>query len=61
LTTNFKDGGDFSEAVLEGLQVAIERAQWKKGSRHILVHFADAPPHGEGFSGSKEGFRYDNY
>jgi hypothetical protein len=38
-------GGDFEEAVDEGLRVAIEELAWREGSRRVLVLVGDAPPH----------------
>lgn len=40
-------GGDFEEAVEEGLRVAIEDLEWRPGARRILVLVGDAPPHAE--------------
>ncbi len=39
------EGGDFEEAVDEGLRVAIEDLAWRAGSRRVLVLVGDAPPH----------------
>jgi len=38
-------GGDFEEAVDEGLRVAIEDLPWRSGSRRVIVLVGDAPPH----------------
>ncbi|HTE06879.1 MAG TPA: vWA domain-containing protein, partial [Planctomycetota bacterium] len=38
-------GGDFEEAVEEGLRVAIEEQPWRPGARRVLVLVGDAPPH----------------
>ncbi len=38
-------GGDFEEAVDEGLRVAIDELAWRPESRHALILVGDAPPH----------------
>jgi hypothetical protein len=40
-------GGDFEEAVEEGLRVAIENSGWREGTRHVLILVGDAPPHAD--------------
>eukprot|EP01017_Pseudomicrothorax_dubius_P047517 TRINITY_DN8551_c0_g1_i1.p1 TRINITY_DN8551_c0_g1~~TRINITY_DN8551_c0_g1_i1.p1 ORF type:complete len:275 (-),score=58.63 TRINITY_DN8551_c0_g1_i1:56-838(-) len=46
-------GGDFPEAVFDGLVDVIEKISWKskenKGSSQIVFHICDAPPHGSVF------------
>lgn len=38
-------GGDYPEAVVDGLRDGIELA-WRRGSHRVLVLMGDAPPHG---------------
>ncbi|MHC4845068.1 MAG: vWA domain-containing protein [Planctomycetota bacterium] len=38
-------GGDFEEAVEEGLRVAIEGSGWRPAARHVMILVGDAPPH----------------
>jgi len=40
-------GGDFEEAVEEGLRVAIEGSGWRPGARHVMILVGDAPPHAD--------------
>jgi hypothetical protein len=40
-------GGDFPEAVDEGLRVAIHELGWRPDSRRVLILVGDAPPHEE--------------
>jgi len=40
-------GGDFPEAVHEGLQWAVQENQFRSGARNIVLLFGDAPPHSE--------------
>ena len=40
-------GGDFPEAVQEGLRVAIQELSWRPESRRVLILVGDAPPHQE--------------
>lgn len=50
-------GGDGPEAVLDGLNVAIQNMSYRKDSLRFLFHIADAPPHGmEYTSGKRDGF-----
>ena len=41
-------GGDFPEAVLDGLATAATQSDWKRtpGVRNKIIHIFDAPPHG---------------
>ena len=41
-------GGDYPEAVLDGLATAASESGWKDSSevRNIIIHIFDAPPHG---------------
>ncbi|CAF0961738.1 unnamed protein product [Adineta steineri] len=45
--TNLKSdsGGDFPEAVLDGLDAACTLS-WRENADHLLFHILDAPPHG---------------
>lgn len=38
-------GGDFEEAVLEALEVAVQDLNWRKKSKRVLILVGDAPPH----------------
>ncbi|MHC5212217.1 MAG: vWA domain-containing protein [Planctomycetota bacterium] len=38
-------GGDFEEAVDEGLRVATEQLSWRDGTRRVVILVGDAPPH----------------
>ncbi|MGQ0551629.1 MAG: vWA domain-containing protein [Planctomycetota bacterium] len=40
-------GGDFEEAVEEGLRVAAESLSWRVASRRVIILVGDAPPHKE--------------
>ena len=42
-------GGDFPEAVLDGLATAATQSDWKfsSGIRNKIIHIFDAPPHGD--------------
>ena len=44
-----KGGGDYPEAVLDGLAQAATGCNWenKLGRRNIIIHIFDAPPHGD--------------
>jgi len=38
-------GGDAPEAVLAGLEQAVEQTPWRNKSRRVVLLFGDAPPH----------------
>ena len=40
-------GGDIPEAVYEGIDTAISRMKWRKGSAKVIIVFGDAPPRPE--------------
>ncbi len=40
-------GGDIPEAVLDGVQAAIEKAGWTPGAKKIVIVLGDAPPRPE--------------
>ena len=42
-------GGDYPEAVLDGLATAATRCEWDNnlGTRNVIIHIFDAPPHGD--------------
>ena len=40
-------GGDYEEAIDEGLRVAIQEMQWRPKAKKIIVLMGDAPPHAE--------------
>ena len=44
-----RGGGDYPEAVLDGLATAAKRCEWvsKPGTRNVIIHKYDAPPHGD--------------
>ena len=49
-----KGGGDYPEAVLDGLATAVTRCNWEsslgtrnvRNVRNVIIHIYDAPPHG---------------
>ncbi|MBU1202198.1 MAG: VWA domain-containing protein [Nanoarchaeota archaeon] len=57
-------GGDYSEAVADGLHEAISGMNWNKKARKIVFLIGDASPHGEGSpennyqQGSPNGYNY---
>ena len=82
LTTDFKKftqilmkikasgGSDEPEAVVDGLNDAINNIEWREKSYKFLYHILDAPPHGEVFykfddesisNSEEDGKKYDNY
>lgn len=46
-------GGDGPEAVLDGLNDALNKIMWREHSHNIILLVGDAPPHGYGDSGDK--------
>ncbi|CAF0961776.1 unnamed protein product [Adineta steineri] len=46
-------GGDFPEAVLDGLDAACALT-WREKADHLLFHILDAPPHGRIYHTSKD-------
>ena len=44
-----KGGGDIPEAVLDGLYDSAKKLTWLDNSVKVVVHVADAPPHGKEF------------
>lgn len=44
-------GGDNPEAVLDGVNEAVQLLTWNKHSRRVAVLIGDAPPHGVGAGG----------
>lgn len=40
-------GGDIPEAVLDGVETAVDKAGWSKDARRAIVVIGDAPPHPE--------------
>lgn len=49
-------GGDTPEAVMDGLYVATSGINWRKYSIKFIIHIADAPPHGDMYTGINGGF-----
>ena len=49
-------GGDGPEAVLDGLHDCTTKMSWRPDSLKIVIHIADAPPHGKRFVSSGDGF-----
>eukprot|EP01017_Pseudomicrothorax_dubius_P029522 TRINITY_DN3594_c0_g1_i3.p1 TRINITY_DN3594_c0_g1~~TRINITY_DN3594_c0_g1_i3.p1 ORF type:complete len:226 (-),score=28.36 TRINITY_DN3594_c0_g1_i3:5-682(-) len=49
-------GGDGPEAVVDGLNYAVNNLTWDSSSKKYLIHILDAPPHGKEFSHG-----YDDY
>jgi Mg-chelatase subunit ChlD len=47
-------GGDYEEAVYEGLRKAIDEFNWHKGSKKIILVIGDAPPHKQDMQKAKE-------
>ncbi len=43
-----RGGGDYEEAVDEGLKIAIEELDWNERSKKIILLIGDAPPRAEG-------------
>eukprot|EP01017_Pseudomicrothorax_dubius_P029526 TRINITY_DN3594_c0_g2_i4.p1 TRINITY_DN3594_c0_g2~~TRINITY_DN3594_c0_g2_i4.p1 ORF type:complete len:146 (+),score=17.29 TRINITY_DN3594_c0_g2_i4:82-519(+) len=43
-------GGDGPEAVVDGLNYAVNNLAWDPSSKKFLIHILDAPPHGSEFS-----------
>ena len=50
---NAVGGGDVPEAVLDGINSAIQKMQWREHSHRVVLLAGDAPPHGEGDTGDK--------
>merc|ERR1719399_243326 len=48
-------GGDWPEDVLGGLWTALQRLSWNDANAgtRVLIHMADAPPHGRHFHNSR--------
>jgi hypothetical protein len=46
-------GGDFPEAVLDGLDAACT-LKWRDNADHLLFHILDAPPHGKMYHTQKD-------
>ena len=44
---NAEGGGDYQEAIDEGLRVAIQEMNWRPKAKKIIVLMGDAPPHAE--------------
>ena len=44
-------GGDGPEAVFDGMNDAVYKANWREHSMRFMFHIADAPPHGKEFTG----------
>lgn len=44
---NAEGGGDYQEAIDEGLRVAIQEMNWRPKAKKIIVLIGDAPPHTE--------------
>jgi len=44
---NAEGGGDYQEAIDEGLKVAIQEMNWRPKAKKIIVLMGDAPPHTE--------------
>jgi hypothetical protein len=46
-TTEAYGGGDIPEAVLGGIETAVQKCGWNKTSKKVMIVFGDAPPHAE--------------
>lgn len=44
-TVRAAGGGDFPEAVLDGIRQAVRHMSWSPGSQRVVVLVGDAPPH----------------
>lgn len=44
-TVRAEGGGDFAEAVDQGLRVALEQGGWRMGAKKVVIIIGDAPPH----------------
>lgn len=44
------NGGDFPEAVLDGLDACANKLDWKDKAVKYVFHIADAPPHGDQYN-----------
>ena len=44
-------GGDWPEAVYEGMDAAMNDLSWRKRSRRVVIIAAGSPPHPESMSG----------
>jgi Mg-chelatase subunit ChlD len=40
-------GGDYEEAVKQGIETAVDELTWRKSARHILILIGGTPPHKE--------------
>lgn len=40
-------GGDYAEAVYEGVEAAMNELSWRKSSRRIMIIIGSSPPHAE--------------
>lgn len=47
-------GGDWEEAVLEGLDAAVNELSWRKKSKKIIVLVGGSPPHPEDVDAARE-------
>ena len=60
-TLDAKEGGEFPEAVHDGLFQAVSSINWRKSldkpTLRYIFHIADAPPHGEEYCVDKT-YRY---
>lgn len=45
-TISLGSGGDAAEAVLDGIQEAVDKLKWRPHARRIIVLVGDASPHG---------------
>jgi hypothetical protein len=46
-TINASGGGDWEEAVLDGVDAAIKELSWRKKSKKIIIVIGGSPPHPE--------------
>jgi hypothetical protein len=47
-------GGDWEEAVLEGLEAAVDELSWRKSSKKIIILIGGSPPHPESMDALRE-------
>jgi len=45
-------GGDDCEAVLDGLNLAVNQINWRENSLKFIYHICDRPPHGKELNGN---------
>ena len=54
-------GDDTCEAVVDGLQEAVNLISWREDSIKLLYHICGSPCHGTAYNGVKKNKKYDKY